>query len=119
MSKQVLAEASRKWSAANPHGKMHTTAKSRAKRKNVYFDITVEDIKAVYPEDGLCPVFGIPLERGQGRAQDSSPSLDRIDNTRGYEVGNIQIISWKANRLKNTMNLEELERLVEFIKGGI
>ena len=33
-------------------------------------------------------------------------------------VDNIQIISWKANRLKSNATVEELEAVVSFMKQG-
>jgi hypothetical protein len=60
-----------------------------------------------------CPVFSwIKLEyrAGSGR-QDNSPSVDRIDNTKGYERGNIRIISYLANKLKSDATDEQLAAL--------
>jgi hypothetical protein len=43
-----------------------------------------------------------------------SPSLDRIDNNKGYIKGNVEVISWKANIMKSNASPEEL---VEFAKA--
>lgn len=89
-------------------------AKSRAKKKNLAFDLELEDI--VIPSH--CPVFGIRLVRRSGRdsRDDNSPSLDRIDNTKGYTRDNSVWMSWKANRLKNNSTFEELQQLVTFME---
>jgi len=94
------------------------SSKQRAKNKNREHSITVEDIKAIYPVDGCCPIFGMKLEFNQAGFRESSPSIDRIDSTKGYTRDNIQIISWKANRVKGYATVEELEMLVAYLKNG-
>lgn len=91
---------------------MWTQAKYRAKRKSLSFDILKEDL--VIPE--FCPVLGIKLEPHKGRKGDSSPSLDRVDSTKGYTKDNIQVISNRANHIKNNASLEELEKIVNYLK---
>lgn len=117
-------ENNKKYRAAG--GKKHQmffAAMERARKKGIEFTITKEDI--VIPE--YCPILGIKLEAGLGRkrdsdspslvgAKDSSPSLDRIDNSKGYIPGNVLVISWRANYLKNTATLDELVMLGEFAK---
>lgn len=81
------------------------TARSRARVHKVEFDLKLEDIAIPI----LCPYLGIPLTRIQGKGrQDYNPSIDRIDPTKGYTRGNIEIISDKANRMKNNATPEEL-----------
>ena len=88
------------------HGKSHTrefdlwaAAKERADKHGIDFNIDVEDI--VIPE--VCPVLGIPINisLGRGRRQPDSPSLDKFYPEKGYVKGNIQVISWRANRIKS------------------
>lgn len=95
---------------ANKEHFMFLAAKARAKLYNREFSIEESDI--VIPE--RCPVFGISLKKAIKFHSDCSPSLDRIDNTKGYIKGNIVVVSWLANRLKNSMPLSMLKRLSDF-----
>ena len=86
--------------------RMLVEAKSRAKARDLLFDITEEDVKW----NDICPVLGIPItfQRNKGPGgDDNSPSLDRIDNEKGYVKGNVRLISNRANKLKNRMTKEE------------
>lgn len=94
---------------------MWHSAKCRAKRKNIAFNIEITDI--IIPV--VCPVFGINIIRDSIGNGDNSPALDRIDNTKGYIKGNICVISFKANRLKNNGTLDELAKIVEYMKKYI
>jgi hypothetical protein len=93
-------------------------SRQRAKLKNREHTITLEDIKELYPVDGKCPVFGFELEFNTAGFRETSPSIDRIDSNKGYTKDNIQVISWKANRLKAYATVEDLEILVAFMKQG-
>ena len=46
----------------------------------------------------------------------NSPSLDRLDNNKGYTKENISVISYKANRIKNDASFEEIEKLYLWLK---
>lgn len=96
--------------ARTEHGyksRMLESARHRAKKRGIEFSITTDDI--VIPE--RCPLLGIPLLRHTGYRSDSNPSLDRIDNSKGYVPGNVQVISLRANRLKSDATLAELIQL--------
>ena len=81
------------------------SAKTRALKRGLEFNLTKEDI--IIPDK--CPILEVPLMIGTKDNYEYSPSLDRIDNTKGYIRGNIQIISKKANSMKNSASLYELK----------
>lgn len=84
-------------------------AKWRAKKKNLEFSIVKEDIKI----PTHCPILGIAIKRNVGSGfHNDSPSLDRIDNTRGYTKDNIRVISNRANILKCDATYEELKLIL-------
>ena len=89
-----------------PEWKMHQRAKRRSLEKGMEFDIEVSDI--VIPDE--CPATGIKINANSGRsgAYKNSPSLDRIDNSRGYTKDNIQVLSQCANAMKGAASVEEL-----------
>ena len=89
------------------------TAKRRAKAKGLDFDITRNDI--VIPQK--CPVLGIPLVPYSGSCNHNSPTIDRIDNSKGYVRGNIIVVSFRANSLKNNATMSELRRIVDFYEA--
>ena len=85
--------------------RMLSQAKQRAKDKGLDFNIEEEDIRI--PE--RCPILGDKLEVGVRRGPTRhSPSLDRIKPELGYVKGNIQVISFKANVMKQDATIEEL-----------
>lgn len=89
-------------------------AKRRAKTAGVPFTISKQDIIDTFPLDGKCPMLGIQLQFNNKISQDDSPSLDRIIPELGYIPGNIQLISHRANRIKNDATLQELKMIVAF-----
>lgn len=84
--------------------RLYDNAKTRANRRGLSFDLTVEDI--IIPE--ICPILEIPLFTGTKGNYNNSPSLDRIDNTKGYIKGNVAVISSLANSMKNQATFKQL-----------
>ena len=114
-STSCLCESNRKYkeyhSKKNKKYLIWCSAKKRAKLKGLDFDIEVEDIPEI---PNYCPVLGIEIKSNTTNAPlDSSPSIDRIDSSKGYIKGNIRIISNRANRIKSDATIEELRRVLE------
>lgn len=69
----------------------------------------------------FCPMLGLKLNydgvdtQRWGRT-DNSPSIDRINSTQEYTKDNIQVISWRANRIKNDSTPEELMRIAQYMQ---
>ncbi len=85
---------------ADPRLRLLGSARARAKHKGVACDLVVDDIAI----PTVCPILGVPLVKGTYYA----PSIDAIDPTGPYTKSNIQVISHKANAMKNNATVEEL-----------
>ena len=95
--------------------------KCRAKSRNIDFDLDAEYLKAIWPEDGKCPALGLPMKSGDRQTASLSerncfPSIDRIDNTKGYVKGNVHWVSLKANRIMNNGTPEEVMKVALFFQ---
>lgn len=96
---------------------LFSSARNRARNRNLEFDITEQDIKELLDNTFICPLRKTEFERGaNGKAVDNSKSLDRIDSSMGYVANNIQIISYRANVIKNDLSLASFKYLVEGFK---
>jgi len=84
--------------------RMLQTARASANRRNLDFNITVDDI--IIPTH--CPLLGIELSVSQNGPSPNSPSLDRIDNKQGYIKGNVWVISQRANMIKSSATWQEI-----------
>lgn len=101
------------WKSRNREKILFFSAKHRAKARKLEFSISLSDI--VIPS--ICPVLGIEITwRGNPR---NSPSLDRLDSTKGYTPENVRVISWRANRLKCDASIEEMERILKYMKEDL
>ena len=86
-------------------------AKSRATRHKRKFSIDIDDI--VIP--AVCPILGVALHK-KGSGHQYAPSLDRIDSAKGYVKGNVQVVSRRANTLKNNGTREEFQAILDWME---
>lgn len=87
-----------------------------AVKKGVPMELTEADVDRLLSTTVVCPVFGTPFTVG-GVRHDDSPSFDCFIPALGYVLGNVHVISWRANRLKNNATLEDVERLLAWMNS--
>lgn len=83
--------------------------RSKCSQTGIPYDLDPDYINSIYPADNRCPIEGCELKPFGGRTDDS-PSIDRIIPELGYVRGNVQILSYKANRAKNDSSPETQAR---------
>ena len=89
-----------------PQKRLLWAAKKRAKEKGLEFNITEDDI--IIPEQ--CPYLKTKFTYNAPRGTDRKNviTLDRIDSSKGYIKGNIEVISHLANTMKSNATQDEL-----------
>lgn len=115
-AKEKQRQAILNWRAKNPLRFMLSRAKNGATSRGLEFTITEADFDCLPTH---CPVLGLELKYpdAQPKQGDSAiASLDRKDNSKGYIPGNVFIISHRANTLKGSISLAELEALLKYMK---
>ena len=113
-NKDKISQAKKddKWTYRLQHAKL------RAKEKGLEFNLTREFLESIYVQ--FCPILGTELSYGgTGRIVPESATIDRIDNSKGYTTDNVQILSYKANRMKSDATHDELKAFANYILGTL
>lgn len=74
------------------------------------FDLSIKVAWALYEAQGRrCALTGVPLMFAPTckRAVERTASLDRIDNARGYEVGNVQWVHKDVNLMRGQITVSD------------
>ena len=108
-NKEQLKAAQKAKYRANPLKYLIYAAKARAEKLGLDFNLSEANTRM--PD--VCPAFKKPFVVGD---RNLAPSIDRIDPRKGYVVGNVAIISFRANRLKMNASLAELKQLVAWLE---
>jgi hypothetical protein len=77
------------------------------------YDEFINEIGGKVPS--VCPVLGIALTFDAPTKADCIPSVDRIDASKPYQVGNIAVISWRANRVKYDATADEHRKIATWM----
>jgi len=115
-NKSEISDYKRMYRKRNVAKALYSSAKSRAKKYGIKFTITIDDIKDIIPVYNICCLLEIKMIINEGKVKYNSFTLDRIDHSKGYVKGNIQVISHKANNSKNNSTISEYDTIVTHYK---
>lgn len=93
--------------------------RARNRKDKQTFSITLDELwKVGEKQQWRCALTGVPLEFTRGGSEwrgrvcnRRSCSLDRIDSSKGYVPGNIQLVTWEVNCIKTDMDNKEFIEL--------
>ena len=79
----------------------------------------MESLKEIWDsQQGICPLTGwkleLPTQSKQYRLHIKTASLDRIDNSKGYILGNVRFVSVMFNFARNNFSDEDV---IEFAQA--
>jgi hypothetical protein len=105
------AERERYW--LNQPWRIAQEARIRATKKGLSYDLTKDWAFSTWT--GFCSLTGIQFAARSTSITAYSPSIDRIDNAKGYTKANCRWILYGVNALKNTGTDEDVLRIARAI----
>lgn len=107
--KQAWENRSRTPVPLRAYARAFDTYKSNAKRRGLVFDLTKDECRSLFNSDchycGISPNRVVKVKGGQ--AGQVVNGIDRVDNLRGYEAGNVVACCDQCNFAKREMGADE------------
>lgn len=97
----------RKRREEDPVGVRYNNFKGNAKKRNIPFDITLDEFRS------FCQKTGYIITKGK-RGQNAT--IDRINNSKGYTIDNIQLLTNRQNASKGCKSLDEIFNNIDYNK---
>lgn len=116
-NRERIREASRRWKAENPEKsaaslrqwaieyparRLYQKCKQSAKKRGLAFSLSLECVETMLAPM-VCSATGLPLHwehGGASKANPWTPSIDRIDCSKGYVPGNVRVVCWAFNCMR-------------------
>lgn len=97
-------------------GEFTTYLKRTRSRKDLTQDLTEEYLKSIWT--GTCALTGVPIfiQNHKTSATLFSASLDRIDSSVGYMIGNVQFVALGVNLAKNKFSNDHFSEFLNMIR---
>jgi hypothetical protein len=91
------------------------SARSRAKTAGTLADLTAAQLEDLWEaQNGRCALTGIPMTFDAGGSE-TNASIDRINAGGPYTLDNIQLVCYRANWMKNTMDMDSFNYWVSVL----
>lgn len=93
--------------------RLYSVAKQRAKAQGIPFDLQIRDVVEKFKR-GVCEATGMALDltgSDEQHVTPFSPSLDRIDPSKGYVTSNVQVVCMAYNTAKNQWDHQDVLKL--------
>lgn len=106
--------ASLRWKTANIARKLLHQCRASARYRRHECTIT-EELLTELLHGMTCSVTGLPLSlewKGPSGSNPWAPSVDRLDNSRGYVPGNVRMVCWAFNNMRGDFPDEVVETLI-------
>jgi len=92
-----------------------------AETRGLPFEISIEYVWGLFEQqDRKCALSGVPLSFGpyQSRRRGQTASLDRIDASLGYVIGNVQWVHKSINLMRMDLSVEEFVRQCRLVAAN-
>ena len=85
--------------------------------------LTIEDLKLLWDkQSGKCAITGLKMILPETTASTNvgpkCVSIDRVDNTKGYTIDNIQLVCYSANLARNSFTIQTIQEFFKEIGGS-
>ena len=94
--------------------------RNQAEERNIPFRLTLEELSDLFEKQGgKCALTGWPLvfeSLSAGTKTKRTASLDRVDYSKPYEIGNVQ---WVYSHINSMKNSHSIERFVELCRAVV
>lgn len=94
--------------------------KAHGKRRNIEVSVTADFLGNMYESQGRrCFYSGMKLLDVRTGRHPLSPSVDRIDSSKGYTLDNVVVCAWSINRMKDDMPASEFKPLLQQVADSV
>jgi len=112
--KKYYIKKQNKWQDNNFLQFRLTSAKARARAKNIPCEIDVPYLQSLLDQqENKCFYSGIEMELNRAGAY--TASIDRIDSSIGYVKGNVSFVISAVNTMKNDLSEKEFLSIIESV----
>lgn len=106
LERNSVRHRKKKWQA-------YLAQKANARKKQGSEKLFESDIEELFnKQEGKCVLSGIRFDI---ESKWNRPSLDRIDNSKGYTKDNIQLVTWIVNHTRGELSVSEYLEICKLV----